>query len=89
MSAKRKAIDSLETPSKRARKVLTLAKKIKVIDSVNTGKSHRAVAIDFNVGRTQINEIIHKRDSVKSRKNRGYQCSNEVFGSQTHVISRG
>ena len=26
----------------------------------------RAVALDFNVGRTQINEIIHKSDSIKS-----------------------
>ena len=66
MSAKQKAIDPLGTPSKRVRKVLTLAEKVKVINFINASKSHRAVAIDFNVGRTQINEIICKCDSIKS-----------------------
>ena len=66
MIAKQKAIDSPGTPLKRVRNMLILADKIKVIDSINTGKSHRAVALDLNVGHTQINEIICKPDSIKS-----------------------
>ena len=75
MNAKRKATDSPGTPSKCARKVLTIAEKINVIDAVETGKSHRCVANDFNVGRTQINQIISNKDSIKSMYSDGMNAS--------------
>ena len=53
MTEKQKATDSLGTPSKRACKALTLAEKVKAIHAVENGQSHRQVAIDLNVGRTQ------------------------------------
>ena len=66
MSPKRKAPDSPGTPSKRARKVLTLEEKISVIDTVENGKSHRAIALIFNVGRTQVNHIIQNKDTYRN-----------------------
>ena len=44
--------------------MLTLADKI--INSIDAGKSHKAVTLDLNVGHTQINEIMNKHDSIKS-----------------------
>ena len=66
MSAKQKAIDSPGTPSKCARKVLTLAEKIQVKDAVDNGKSHQLVALLFSVGRTQVNHIIQQKEMIQT-----------------------
>ena len=58
MASKRKAMDSPGTPSKRASKILTLAEKVQFLDAVNSGKSHRSVALLFRFGCTQINHIV-------------------------------
>ena len=82
MSAKQKATDSPGTPSKRARKVLTLAKKIKVIDAVQAGKSHRAVPIEFDVGRTQVNQIIANKDSITALYTEGMNGTFKYLASR-------
>ena len=64
MSAKRKAFESPASTPKRARKVLTLAQKVQVLDLVHGGMSHRAVADKFNVGRTQINNIVLQKQRI-------------------------
>ena len=64
MSVKRKCPDSLLTPSKWVRRVLTLAEKIKAIDAVQNGRSNRQVASDFGVGRTQIDNIIRQKTEL-------------------------
>ena len=57
MSAKRKATDSLGTPSKRARKV-TLAEKVQPIQCVDNGKLHHQVTLDLNV--TSCDRMVRK-----------------------------
>ena len=64
MSLKQPAPESLGTPSKRACKVLTLCKKVKVIDAVNGGMSHRNTAIKFGVGCTQISNIMQDQQNI-------------------------
>ena len=64
MSAKRKASESPASTPKRARRVLTLAQKVQVLDLVHGGMSHRAVADKFNVGRTQINNIVLQKQCI-------------------------
>ena len=44
--------------------MLTLAKKVKVIDTVRAGRSHRAVAIEFEIGHPQVNQIIANKDNI-------------------------
>ena len=51
--------------------MLTLANKIKVTDGVEMGKSHQAVAIEFNVGHTQVNQIICNKDTIKAMSTEG------------------
>ena len=58
MSAKRKAIDSPGTPSKRAHKVSTLAEKVRAIKAVNFGMSNVKTALKFNCSHTQIANIL-------------------------------
>ena len=87
MSAKRKAIDSPGTLSKRARKVLTLADKIRVTNAIDSGKSHRAVTLDFTVGRMQINEISCKCDSIKGMYIEGTNAAVKYLAPR-HVIPR-
>lgn len=65
MSLKRPAPDSPGTPSKKARKVLTLAEKMEVITAVHEGLSNRAAAIRFGVGRTQVNNIIGDQQTIE------------------------
>ena len=79
MSAKRKATDSLGMPSKRTRKVLTVAEKISVIDTVQAGWSHRAVAIRFNVGCTQVNQIMANKDSITAMYTDGMNATFEYL----------
>ena len=71
MSAKQKAPDSPGTPSKHACKVLNLEEKIKIINAVEGGKSHRAVALLFDVGRTQVNHIICHKEAYKTAYQEG------------------
>ena len=65
MSLKWPASDSLGTPSKKARKVFTLCDKMKVIEAVNRGLSHRSAAVKFGVGKTQINNIIQDQQNIQ------------------------
>ena len=65
MSAKQKAPDSPGTPSEYACKVLNLEEKINVINAVEGGKSHRAVALLFDVGHTQVNHIISHKEAYE------------------------
>lgn len=67
MSQKRAYPDSpmsSGTPPKRARKVLTLADKVKVIEAVQSGMSNRTAAEKFSVGRTQINTIVLNQEAI-------------------------
>ena len=41
----------------RNRKVLTLAKRVKVIEKFEKGKSARAIAVECGVGKTQIRNV--------------------------------
>ena len=64
MSAKRKAPESTGTPTNCGHKVLTLEEKVSVLDAIENGQSHRAVALQSQCGHTQVNEIIkHKQTS--------------------------
>ena len=65
MSLKRPASDSLGTPSKIARKVLTLCDKMKVIEAINRSLSHHSAAVKFGVGGTQINNIIQDQQNIQ------------------------
>lgn len=74
MSLKRSMPDSPfspGTPSKKARKVLTLAEKMQVITAVREGLSNRAAAIKFGVGRTQVNNIIADQKAIEKAFNDG------------------
>ena len=71
MSTKQKATDLRGTSSKRARKVLTLVEKAAVIDAIDSGKSHHSVALEFNVGCTQVNMIIVNRNTIKAAYTEG------------------
>ena len=66
MSAKQKAPDSAGAPSKCPCKVLNLEEKISVINAVEGGKSHRAVAVLFHVGCIQVNHIINHKEKYKT-----------------------
>ena len=44
--------------------MLTLAKRVEVINAVEEGFSHRAAAEKFSVGRTQVNNIILQKDRL-------------------------
>ena len=74
--------DSSGTPSKQVRKVWTLVDKVKVIDAVQAGRSNRAVAIDFNVGHTQINQIMANKESITALYTEGM---NATFKYDTDV----
>lgn len=54
----------LETPPKKARKVLTLAEKVQVINEVKAGLSNRRAAAKFEVGRTQVNNIMLEEKTI-------------------------
>ena len=63
--SKRKATDSPGPVSKMAcRKVLTLHDKVAVCKALDAGKSHRQIACDFEVGKTQIGNIAKQRDNI-------------------------
>ena len=64
MSAKRKAIDHPGTPSKHACKVLTLAEKIKVIETIEDGLSNVKVASKFRCGCTQVGNIMLNNETA-------------------------
>ena len=79
MSTKRKAPDSPGTPSKCAHKVLNLEEKINVINAVEGGKSHRAVALLFDVGCTQVNQIISHKEAYKMAYQEGMNAELEIL----------
>ena len=43
---------------------MTAAEKVDVIKAIQDGYSHRQVALDLNVGRTQINNIIKNKNAI-------------------------
>ena len=75
MSTKEKCPESPLIPSKRQCKVLTLAEKIQVIDTVNNGRSHHSGALLFGVGCTQVNTIIGQKEAIKTAYQEGMNAS--------------
>ena len=79
MSLKQPASDSPSTHSQRAHKVLTLCKKVKVIEAVNGGMSHRNAAIKFGVGWTQISNIIHDQQNINKLYTEGNNANTKYL----------
>lgn len=75
MATKRKSPDSPGTPSKRRRHVLTLADKVRVIDAVRDGLSQRGAAEKFNIGRTQVANIIASKETIYDTYTKGGKAS--------------
>lgn len=78
----------MDTPSKR--KVLTLKQKIDVINKSKSGVSSRKLAEEFNVGRTQIQNIVKRKSEFiddfesnvgQDRKRRRHVTGNEEINS--------
>ena len=67
------------TPSKRQRKVLTLADKVRVLEDVSQGMSNRAVAEKYKVGRTQINNIVLQKDKIQLEFNEGKSANSKYL----------
>ena len=55
--------------------MLTLAQKVDVIDAVDNGKSHRAVALMFGVGRTHVNTIMSQKEQIRTAFAEGMNAS--------------
>ena len=79
MPAKRKATDSPGTPSKRVRKVLTLAHQVQVIDAVNNGLNHVQAASKFNCGMTQIANIKTNKTAISDAYTNGRKSSSKYL----------
>ena len=85
MSTKRKSSAVSTTPSKRARKCLTLAEKIEVIRFVDPGHSNRAAAEKFAIGRTQVNTIIINKEQIKKTFEDGKNTSTKYLAPRPLV----
>ena len=83
MSAKRKASESPANTPKKARKVLTLAQKVQALDLVHGGMSHRAVADKFNVGHTQINNIVLQKQRIM----KDYESGKNATGKYLYQLA--
>ena len=57
--------------SSRKRKALTLERKVKVIRLSEQGESSRKLASDFEVGKTQVNNIIKNKDEILAQSESG------------------
>ena len=62
-------------PIKTCKEGVDFSRENKALDAVETGKSHRSVASEFNVGHTQIKHIICNKDSIKSLYTEGMNAS--------------
>ena len=79
MSQKRKATELSITPAKRARKVLTLAKKVQVIEYVDSGANNVKTAMKFGCGRTQIGNILLNRKAILETYGNGRNCESKYL----------
>ena len=64
--------------STKKRKVLTLEEKVKVIMLNEKGESSRKLAVTFDVGKTQINNIIKDKENIVGKWENGMDGSRKI-----------